>query len=101
MNEPNSDALPFEEALVELERTVRDLEDGSLGLDDSLERYERGVGLIKSCHARLRQAEQRILLLTGVDDDGRPVLQPFQHEATAAVKADGVRRVRKKPDEPA
>lgn len=101
MNEPNSDALPFEEALVELERTVRDLEDGSLGLDDSLERDERGVGLIKSCHARLRQAEQRILLLTGVDDDGRPVLQPFQHEATAAVKADGVRRVRKKPDEPA
>ena len=92
MTEPTSDGLPFEEALVELERTVRDLEDGRLGLDDALARYERGVGLIKSCHAHLRQAEQRILLLTGVDDAGRPVLQPFQHEATAAVKKGGWRK---------
>jgi exodeoxyribonuclease VII small subunit len=99
MTEPNSDGLPFEDALIELERTVRDLEDGRLGLDDALTRYERGVGLIKSCHAQLRQAEQRILLLTGVDDAGGPVLQPFQHEATAAVKADPVRRVRRKPEE--
>lgn len=94
-----TDPVPFEEALVELERTVRDLEDGRLGLDDALLRYERGVGLIKDCHTRLRQAEQRILLLTGADDDGRPILQPFQHEATAVVKADAARRVRKKPDE--
>ena len=101
MTEPTSDGLPFEEALVELERTVRDLEDGRLGLDDALAQYERGVGLIKSCHARLRQAEQRILLLTDVDEAGRPVLQPFQHEATAAVKADPVRRIRKKTDETA
>ena len=71
MTEPTSDGLPFEEALVELERTVRDLEDGRLGLDEALARYEDGVGLIKSCHARLRLAEQRILLLTGVDDAGR------------------------------
>jgi exodeoxyribonuclease VII small subunit len=99
MTEPNSDEIPFEEALVELERTVRDLEDGRLGLDEALARFERGVGLIKSCHARLRQAEQRILLLTGADDEGKPVLQPFQHEATAAVKLDGARRARRKPDE--
>ena len=79
---------------------MRDLEDGRLGLDDVCA-LQRGVGLIKSCHARLRQAEQRILLLTGADDAGRPVLQPFQHEATAAVKADGARRVRRKPDETA
>ena len=101
MTEPHSDGLPFEEALLHLENIVRDLEDGRLGLDDALERYERGVGLIKGCHARLRQAEQRILLLTGADDEGRPVLQPFQHEATAAVKADGARRPRKRPDETA
>ncbi|HVS36101.1 MAG TPA: exodeoxyribonuclease VII small subunit [Gemmataceae bacterium] len=101
MTEPIDDDLPFEEALMELERTVRDLEDGRLGLDDALARYERGVGLIKSCHARLRQAEQRILLLGGVDDAGRPVLQPFQHEATTAIKADAARRVRRKPEETA
>jgi exodeoxyribonuclease VII small subunit len=70
-------------------------------LDDALCRYERGVGLIKDCHARLRQAEQRILLLTGADDDGQPLLQPFQHEATASVKAEPGRRARKKPEETA
>jgi exodeoxyribonuclease VII small subunit len=97
MNEP-ADPLAFEDALLKLEETVRELEDGRLGLDDALARYEQGVGLIKSCHARLRQAEQRILQLTGVDDAGQPILQPFQHEATAAVRAEPVRRPRKKPD---
>jgi exodeoxyribonuclease VII small subunit len=101
MTESLPDGLPFEEALVELERTVRDLEDGRLGLDDALTRYERGVGLIKSCHGRLRQAEQRILLLTGLDDGGQPILQPFQHEATAVAKAESARRGRKKADETA
>ena len=101
MTEPLADGLAFEDALVELERTVRDLEDGRLGLDDALSRYERGVGLIKDCHGRLRQAEQRILLLTGVDDNGKPLLQAFQHEATAAVKAEPIRRPRRKSDETA
>jgi exodeoxyribonuclease VII small subunit len=100
MNESLPEGLTFEDALVELERAVRDLEDGRLGLDEALSRYESGVGLIKSCHGRLRQAEQRILLLTGVDDGGKPVLQPFQHEATGVLKAESARRLRKKPDEP-
>jgi exodeoxyribonuclease VII small subunit len=99
MTEALADDLPLEEALLHLENIVHDLEDGRLGLDDALARYERGVGLIKSCHGRLRQAEQRILLLTGVDDGGQPILQPFQHEATAVVKAESARRARKKPDE--
>jgi exodeoxyribonuclease VII small subunit len=76
----------FEESLIELERMVRELEDGRLGLDEALARYEQGVGLIKYCQQQLRQAEQRILLLTGTDEEGQPVLQPFKHEATAAAK---------------
>ena len=74
---------PFEDSLSELERIVRDLEDGQLGLDESLARYEQGVALIRRCQAQLAQAEQRILLLTGVQPDGQPALEPFQHEATA------------------
>jgi exodeoxyribonuclease VII small subunit len=73
----------FEVALAELERIVRDLEDGDLGLDESLARYEQGVGLVRQCQTQLGQAEQRILLLTGVEPDGQPMLQPFRHEATA------------------
>jgi exodeoxyribonuclease VII small subunit len=99
MNEPRSDPLSFEESLVELERVVRELEDGRLGLDDSLARYERGVGLIKRCYHQLREAEQRILLLTGTTEDRQPLLQPFQHEATAVAKGEPIRRPRKKPED--
>src|SRR5437773_7167632 len=90
MSQPTQDGLRFEDALAELEQVVRDLEDGAIGLEDSLARYERGVSLIKRCYAQLRDAEQRILLVTGTDDEGKPILQPFQHAATSAgVKGPG------------
>ncbi len=84
MNETRGEPRSFEDSLMELERLVRDLEDGRLGLDEALARYEQGVGLIKSCYQQLRQAEQRILQLTGTDEEGQPALQPFKHEATAS-----------------
>jgi exodeoxyribonuclease VII small subunit len=93
MNESPADELAFEDALSELEGVVRDLEDGQVGLEQSLARYERGVGLIKRCYAQLREAEQRILLVTGTDEAGKPTLQPFQHTATdAEVKRPAARR---------
>jgi len=80
-----SEGLTFEQSLAQLEQIVRDLEDAQLGLDEALGRYEQGVGLIKRCQAQLQEAEQRILLLTGVED-GQPVLQAFKHEATASTR---------------
>jgi len=86
MSEPQDDRRTFEESLLELEHMVRELEDGRLGLEDALARYEQGVGLIKSCYQQLRQAEQRIVMLAGIDDEQQPILQPFKHEATATAK---------------
>ena len=77
-----SDNVSFEEALVELDKVVRDLEDGRIGLEDSLRRYEHGVGLLQRCHGQLRQAERRIVELLGADDDGSPRVRPFEHVAT-------------------
>lgn len=57
--------LPFGEALAELEQIVRVLESGELGLEESLERYERGVSLLRSCRARLADAQQRVTMLIG------------------------------------
>ena len=95
-----SENLTFEQALAELEQIVRELEDGQTGLEDALARYEVGVQLLKRCYNQLSQAEQRILLLTGQDAEGRPILQPFDHAPTAdGDKADGKRR-RKKMDDP-
>ena len=90
------DNLTFEQALAELERIVRDLEDGQTGLEDALARYEAGVKLLKRCYAQLRQAEQRILLLTGTDEEGKPITQPFDHAATADADQSDAKRRRKK-----
>jgi exodeoxyribonuclease VII small subunit len=92
-----SESPSFEEALAELEQIVRDLEDGTTTLEQSLARYERGVGLLKGCYTQLRAAEQRIALLAGLDGDGKPLLQPFDHAASDAVAADGNRRPRPRP----
>ncbi|MFL5331014.1 MAG: exodeoxyribonuclease VII small subunit [Gemmataceae bacterium] len=74
----------FEAALTELEQVLRDLEDGSMTLDASLSRYEQGVGLLRACYERLQQAEQKIQLLTGLDENGQPVFQPFAHASSQA-----------------
>lgn len=92
MSDLPSDELTFEEALAQLEEIVRALEEGNAGLDESLARYENGIALIKRCHAQLQQAEQRILLLTGEDEEGQPVLQPFKHKATSSRKGSSTHR---------
>ena len=81
MNEAN-EPKTFEEALVELEKIVRDLEDGDTGLELALQRYEHGVGLLRRCYDQLRKVEQRILELTGKDEAGNPVLRPFEHSSS-------------------
>ena len=78
--------LTFEQALADLERIVHELEDGKIGLEDSLARYEQGVALLKQCYGQLRQAEQRIQELVGVDDQGNPLTKPFDHTATSGKK---------------
>jgi exodeoxyribonuclease VII small subunit len=101
MSEPSPDNLTFEQALEELEQVVRALEDGQTGLEAALACYERGIGLLKRCYGQLRQAEQRILLLTGVDEEGQPIVQPFEHSATAEPASTEVtKRRRKKSDGP-
>ncbi len=100
MSDSPLDNLTFEQALAELERIVRELEDGQTGLEEALARYETGIGLLKRCYGQLRTAEQRILLLTGVDEEGRPITQPFAHTAATAADKPEAKRRRKKGDEP-
>ena len=55
--------MTFKDASIELERIVRSLEQGDLELEESLERYARGVELLASLRERLAQAEQRVQVL--------------------------------------
>jgi exodeoxyribonuclease VII small subunit len=70
----------FESSLEELERIVRELERGDLPLEKSLELFEQGVKLSRSCQERLNEAERRIEILTR-DNQGRPTIRPFEPEA--------------------
>lgn len=54
----------FEAALAELERTVKQLEEGDLSLDKSLALFERGVELSRYCHEQLGAAQRRIEILS-------------------------------------
>lgn len=81
----------FEHALAELDRVLRELEDGTTTLEEALARYERGVELVRLCYTQLRDAEQRIRELAGTNDEGRPNLIPFEH-TSAVEKAKSVRR---------
>ena len=76
------DIPSFEQCLAELEQIVRDLEDGQVGLEESLARYEKGIGLLKRCYGQLREAEQKIMLLTGVNAEDKPLAKPFEHNAS-------------------
>lgn len=53
-------ALSFDDALLELQRTVGELEQGGLPLERSIALYERGVALHERCAALLGQAELRV-----------------------------------------
>jgi exodeoxyribonuclease VII small subunit len=78
MSEVSLEMLTFEQALAELERIVRELENGQIGLEESLNHYEKGVSILKRCYGQLQQAEQRIILLRGLDVDNQPITQPFE-----------------------
>jgi len=71
--------MTFEQALAELDKIVRELEDGSVGLEQSLSRYEVGIALLKRCYSQLSAAEQKIVQLAGLDEEGKPRLEPFGH----------------------
>lgn len=69
-----SDPPSFEHTLAELEALVERMESGELSLEDSLAAFERGVGLTRTCQQALKQAEQKIEILTSnrADADTEP-----------------------------
>jgi exodeoxyribonuclease VII small subunit len=71
-------ALDFEKSLQQLEALVEAMENGDLGLEESLQAFEKGVALTRACQAALDNAEQRVNLL--LQENGKPVEQPFTQD---------------------
>lgn len=72
----------FEAALAELEAIVEALEQGDLSLDESLQRFERGVQLTRACQTALKNAEQKVeVLLRKTGAAGEFETAPFDPDA--------------------
>ena len=46
-----------------LEEIVQKLNEGNVGLDESITLYEQGIKLAKQCSTKLKQAKQKIELI--------------------------------------
>ncbi len=76
---PKTKSKSFEENLNRLEEIVKQLEDGSVSLEDSLKLFQEGTALAASCGKLLDEAELEIVKLTK-GPDGSIQEAPFAHE---------------------
>ena len=73
------DSLPYEKAIEELEQILEDLECGELSLNDSLEKFKRGVELYNYCDKVLKGIEGEVKILLK-DEDGNVSEEAFDLE---------------------
>ena len=68
--------LTFEEALAKLELIVKELETGSVALDDAINKFTEAMSLSKDCNDKLKNAEENINKI--LKENGK--LEDFQIE---------------------
>lgn len=80
MNEKQTDVTEktkdFESSLARLEQIVQEMESGSPGLEEMLERFEEGQKLLTFCSKKLNDVERRIEILVKKGD--QLVAEPFE-----------------------
>lgn len=76
MKEINLEKLSFEDALIQLENIVRELEAGKIKLDDAVEAYEKATALKKFCEEKLKAAQLKIEKIN-VEPDGNVTVSDF------------------------
>ncbi|NLW89321.1 MAG: exodeoxyribonuclease VII small subunit [Clostridiaceae bacterium] len=64
MEPDNISELSYEEAVSELEKIIRKLENGQVGLEESLKLYSKGAELAKYCSDQLAEAEKKLMILS-------------------------------------
>ena len=79
MAEPKDNLKDFEKSLQQLEKIVGHMESGELGLQDSLEQFEKGIKLAKICQDTLANAELRVEQL--IEKNGLQQTVPLEEDA--------------------
>ena len=59
--------INIEKLLDELENIVKKMEDDNLNLEQSLESYEKGIGLVKQAQSTLTEIEKKVKILSNKD----------------------------------
>lgn len=67
----------FEDYLNQVEKTISELEEGNLSLEESLSRYEAGIKALKKCYEILGGMEKKIEILLK-DEKGNLQSKPFR-----------------------
>jgi len=65
--------MTFEQAMARLEQIVAGIEGGQTSLEESIDKYAQGTGLIKQCRTILDAAEKKIQILARDDAGGLAV----------------------------
>lgn len=61
-------AVSFDQAILELEDIVRQLEQGDVPLEDAISLYKKGMELSSVCHDKLQNAEKQLISI--MDENG-------------------------------
>ena len=61
--------MKFEEAMNQLEETVKKLENGETTLEESMELFEKGVSLSRTCQKLLSEAQLKVTKLISESDE--------------------------------
>ena len=80
MTDAKKNAMKFEEALKRLETIVKAMDSEEISLEDSLKKYEEGVGLYRLCRDRIGQFEKKVEVLKK-DLEGTLSTEPLDENA--------------------
>ena len=76
----------FESALNRLEQITTELEEGELGLEKSLKKFDEGVQLVNFCSEKLEEARSQVELL--VKKNGKLSSVPFTDDTSGEEDRD-------------
>ena len=78
MSSSKNSIKDFEASLKKLEDIVQQMENGDLGLEESLQQFEQGIKLAKSCQSALTSAELKVNQL--IEKNGLQQTIPFDEQ---------------------
>ena len=62
-NEENREEMTIDEAFLALDAIVEALEGREITLEESFQKYQEGMGLVKKCSEKIDAVEKKVLIL--------------------------------------